>query len=95
MALTNSSAVVERIHDEDVRLLQRINAVAAELHRLWAADRPTDTEQPRRFGAAALQKEIDELYERRRQLVAERALLGKTPRYGRRQDWAASADLAA
>lgn len=82
----DSNEALERNRAEDTRLMQRINVAATELHRLWSADWPADAEQ--RVGwrsrASALQAEIDGLYERRRQLVAQRALLRNALPKGRR-----------
>jgi len=66
-------------------LMQRVNAAAAKLHRLWSAGWVADAEERlgRRARVSALQTEIDRLYEQRRQLVAERALLSANPRIGR------------
>lgn len=91
-------AATERNHAEDLRLMQRINGAAAELHRLWSAEWVADGEEGlrRRVRVSALQAEIDRLYEQRRQLVAERALLQETPRHDRTNlRWAHSAALAA
>lgn len=81
-----SQDAVEHNRAEDVRLMQRINAAAADLHRLWSAGWVADAEERlgRRARASALQSEIDRLYEQRRQLIAERALLSEIPRSSRR-----------
>lgn len=79
-------AATERNRGEDLRLMQRINGGAAELHRLWSAEWVADGEERlgRRARVSALQAEIDRLYEQRRQLIAERALFNEAPRIGRR-----------
>lgn len=81
----DQSTAMERNRAEDLRLMQRINAAAAKLHRLWSAGWVADSEERlgRRERISALQGEIDRLYEQRRQLVAERALLSENPRIGR------------
>lgn len=70
-------ARLERNRAEDAQLVQRINAAAGRLHRLWSVDPGDEPERwaNRRVNVAALQAEIDALYERRRQLVAERSVL--------------------
>lgn len=79
-------AALERNRTEDARLVQRINAAAAELHRVWSADWRAEAEEHGRprARAVALQAEIDGLYAQRRQLTAERALLQDAPAAGRR-----------
>lgn len=70
---------------EDLRLVQRVNSAAAELHRLWSAWIPDGLEGEKvRHRVSTLRAEIDRLYEQRRQLVAERALLSGSRRTGRR-----------
>lgn len=73
----DAAAELERNRAEDLRLVRRINAAAADLHALWSADMGLEFEalQRRRAALAALRSEIDRLYAQRRQLVAERALL--------------------
>lgn len=87
---------LERNWADDARLVQRINAAAAELHGFWSAGWLVDEDQRarRRAGVAALQAEIDGLYEQRRQLVAQRAVLRDT-REGRRRNAVWSGVLAA
>lgn len=81
----NGQPAVERNRTEDLRLVQRINSAAAELHRLWSAEWVAEGEERlgRKARISALQAEIDRLYEQRRQLVAERALLSENTRIGR------------
>lgn len=82
---TGQEAAVERNRAEDVRLMQRINGAAAELHRLWSAPWAAGAEEGvgRKARLSALQAEIDRLYEQRRQLIAERALFSEAQRIGR------------
>jgi hypothetical protein len=79
-SVDTSSTALQRNRAEDARLMQRINAAAAELHRLWSAGWMEDAGLRTRCreAVAALQAEIDQLYEQRRQTVAQRALLRET-----------------
>jgi len=81
----DQGTAMERNRAEDLRLMQRINAAAAELHRLWSAPWVPGAEEGvgRKARLSPLQAEIDRLYQQRRQLVAERALLSANPRIGR------------
>ena len=81
----DQGTAMERNRAEDLRLMQRINAAAAGLHRLWSAPWVPGAEEGvgRKARLSPLQGEIDRLYEQRRQLVAERALLSANPRIGR------------
>lgn len=77
-------AAIERNRAEESELLRQINTAAAHLHELWATRPDYDplALASRHDHAVALQTELDELYARRRQLLAERAVL-KALRYGR------------
>lgn len=82
----DQGTAMDRNRAEDLRLMQRINAAAAELHRLWSAEWVADAEDrlSRRTRVSSIQGEIDRLYEQRRQLVAERAVFSEARRFGRR-----------
>lgn len=89
-AVDDPDAALERNRSEDILLVQRINAAAGAMHRLWSSGVLTNADEQlkRRHSLAALQAEIDRLYEQRRQLVARRGLLKEAQAGGKRMtEW--------